>query len=315
MTENHVKAFADRYVVKELVGQGAMGVVHHAVDLETGESVALKMLKPSVAEDDKVVSRFVMEADAARRVDHPNVVHYTASGVWRKTHYAVMELVNGPTLREHVETHGRIEPTTALLLMAQVARGLAAIHDAGVVHRDVKPANLLLVGPGEPPPFVKIADFGLAKLDTHPVTGSLLAIGTADYMSPEQALAEDPDARADIYALGLVTFYALTGELPYFGKNPATSMAHQLLSAPPPVSWLVEDLDPAIDRVIATALRKSPEHRYQTMTALCRAFEEVLGKPGPAAEAPEFEGDDEYAPRSEHGKLVLQALKNELAKG
>jgi serine/threonine-protein kinase len=225
-----------------------------------------------------------------------------------------MELVNGPTLNEHIEAHGRIEPTTALLLMAQAARGLAAIHASGVVHRDVKPSNLLLVGPGEPPPFLKIADFGLCKLDQNPVTGSLMAIGTAAFMSPEQVLAEDADARADVYALGIVAFYVLTAELPFFGKNPPTSMAHQLLSAPPPVSWLVEDLDPAIDRVVSVALRKSPERRYQTMDALCQAFESVLGKAA-EPEVPTPGEADEYQPKTEHGAVVLKALHGELARG
>jgi serine/threonine-protein kinase len=309
-----VEAFADRYVVKEEVGNGAMGVVHHALDRHTGESIALKMLKPSFASNEKVVRRFVREAEAARLVDHPNVVRYIDSGIWRKTHYAAMELVQGPALSEYIEENGPIEPTTALLLMAQVARGLSAIHAANVVHRDVKPANLLLVGPGDPPPFIKIADFGLAKLDHHPITGSMMAIGTADYMSPEQALSEDQDQRADIYALGVVTFYALTGQLPYFGKNTAHSMAHQIFSTPPPVSWLVDDLDPAIDHIVAIAQRKSPAYRYQSMDDMCRALEAAAGKPVEPPEVPELSGEDEYAPTSENGAAVFRALRSEYAR-
>ena len=308
------EAFADRYVVKEEVGNGAMGVVHHALDRQTGESVALKMLKPAFATNERVLRRFRREAEAARLVNHPNVVRYIDSGVWRKTHYAAMELVEGPTLSEYVEANGRLEPTTALLLMAQLAHGLSAIHAAGVVHRDVKPSNLLLVGPGEPPPFIKIADFGLAKLDHHPITGSMMAIGTADYMSPEQALSEEQDHRADVYALGVVAFFVLTGELPYFGKNPAHSMAHQIFSTPPPVSWLVDDLDPAIDRVVATALRKAPPHRYQTMNDMCRALEAAAGKPCEPPEEPALTGDDEYEPTSANGAMVLKALRSEFGR-
>ncbi|MBK7584696.1 MAG: serine/threonine protein kinase [Myxococcales bacterium] len=315
MEPEFTEAFADRYLVKELLGEGGMGVVHHAIDSTTGESVALKILRPSVAKDDKVVKRFVQEAEAARRVVHPNVVRYRESGLWRQAHYAVMELVDGPTLREHVEANGRMDPTVALLLMAQAARGLAAIHAAGVVHRDVKPANLLLVGPDTPPSCIKIGDFGLAKLDHNPVTGSLLAIGTVDFMSPEQALADTADARSDVYALGIVTFFVLTGELPYIGKNAPTSMAHQLLSTPPPPSWLVEELDPAIDDLVAVALRKSPDRRFQTMDAFCRACEVILGKPGPEPEVPKLDGPDEYQPQTEQAKLIFGALKNELATG
>ncbi|MEZ4222272.1 MAG: serine/threonine-protein kinase [Polyangiaceae bacterium] len=309
MNDQLSEAFADRYEVREEVGNGAMGVVHHALDRHSGESVALKMLKPTAAADERVVRRFQREAEAARRVNHPNVVRYIDSGIWRKTHYAAMELVEGPTLSEYVNDNGRIEPTTALLLMAQLARGLAAIHEAGVVHRDVKPSNLLLVGPGDPPPFIKIADFGLAKLDHHPITGSLMAIGTADYMSPEQALSESQDHRADVYALGVVTFFVLTAQLPYYGQTAAQSMAHQLFSVPPPVSWLVDELEPVIDTVVATALRKDPAHRYQSMVDMCHALEVAAGKHGELPEAPNFEGADEYRPQSANGKMALAALR------
>ncbi len=286
-----------------------MASVYLANDGQSGKQVAVKLLHAHLAVDREVRERFANEIRAARRIDHPNVVRALDDGVHQQRPYLVLELVEGESLARHLDRTGLPAPDQALSLTRHAARGLAAMHAAGVVHRDVSPGNMLVVGVEDEPHAVKISDLGLASIAGQDGDADSTLAGTTSYMAPELVVGEEPDPRTDVYALGMVLFFALTGELPFTGRTPAQIYAHQLVSPSPPPSWLVEDLDPGVDLIVQTALRKDPAHRYPTMSAMFKDIERALqmraGSPL-GVEAPPAE--DRYEPRSEDGRQILVRL-------
>jgi serine/threonine-protein kinase len=252
--------------IEAIAGRGGMGVVYRATELSLGRPVALKLLAPERARDDAFRERFQRESRMAAAIDHPNVIPVYAAGECDGSLYLVMRYVGGTDLHALLRDHGAQEPAFAADVVAQVASALDAAHRAGLVHRDVKPANVLLAGS-----HAYLSDFGLTRLagsDTQ-LTESGQWIGTVEYCSPEQLRGGRTDARADVYSLGCVLFAALTGGPPFaHGTVPATMLAH-LNDTPPRPS---ERGAPAeFDRVIARALDKAPEHRYPSAGDLGRA--------------------------------------------
>jgi serine/threonine-protein kinase len=191
---------------------------------------------------------------------------------------------------------------TALALLGRIASALVAAHEAGVVHRDLKPDNIFLIG--APPTDVKLLDFGLAKVGHHSlVSRSGVAVGTMAYMAPEQVLAEPVDGRTDVYGLGVVLFRTLTGHLPFEGSEEIDVLAHQLLSPAPPPSWLREALTPEVDAVIGAALRKHPANRYASMAAMLADLERLAGLRGGDVEIPRIAREpDRYDPTTEDAR-------------
>jgi serine/threonine-protein kinase len=252
--------------IEAVAGRGGMGVVYRATELALGRPVALKLLPADRAGDPDFRERFQRESRMAAAIDHPNVIPVYGAGEEDGRLYLVMRYVAGTDLHEELRREGKLDPARAADVVAQIAAGLDAAHVAGLVHRDVKPANVLLTGE-----HAYLSDFGLTRVvgsDTE-LTEAGQWIGTVDYCSPEQLRGERTDARSDVYALGCVLFTALTGHTPFGrGTVPATLMAH-LHDEPPRGSAYGAPRD--FDRVLWRALAKDPEDRYPSAGDLGRA--------------------------------------------
>ena len=255
--------------VGELLGRGAMGSVYLAEDAD-GERAALKLLSPELAHDERFRQRFLRESRLAGTLDHPHVVKTLASGEDDGVLYLAMAYVDGVDLRELLRREGRLAPEQAVRIARQVGDALDAAHAAGLVHRDVKPGNILVADDGG---RAYVCDFGLARHVSS--VGSLTSdrgfVGTVDYVAPEQIRGELVDGRADVYSLGCVLFECLAGEKPFVRESELAVVFAQLNEPPPRVSDARPELPAALDRVIATALAKSPDDRYLTAGGLGRA--------------------------------------------
>jgi hypothetical protein len=252
--------------IEAVAGRGGMGVVYRATELSLGRPVALKLLAPERSGDRAFRERFQRESRMAAAIDHPNVIPVYAAGESDGLLYLVMRYVGGTDLHALLREEGRLEPERAADIVAQVAAALDAAHRAGLVHRDVKPANVLLAGH-----HAYLSDFGLTRLarSETQLTESGQWVGTVEYCAPEHLRGERTDARADVYSLGCVLFAALTGKPPFAqGTVPATMYAH-IHEAPPTPSE--RGVPREFDRVIARALAKAPEHRYPSAGDLGRA--------------------------------------------
>jgi eukaryotic-like serine/threonine-protein kinase len=255
------RVLGDRYEVEVLLGQGGMARVFRGTDRVLNRTVAVKVLSPQFASDDQFVARFRREAQAAAALNHPNIVSVYDTGDQGDVHYIVMEYVEGRTLRDVIRQEGPILPERASEIAQAVARALATAHEAGLVHRDIKPGNIMLTRDGE----VKVMDFGIARTSTgDTLTQTAAVLGTASYLSPEQAQGSTVDARSDIYSLGCVLYEMLTGRPPFTGDTPvAIAYKHVREDAVHP-SNLNPDVPPSLDAVVMKAMAKNPDNRYQT---------------------------------------------------
>lgn len=286
-----------RYQLGSALGRGGMAEVRRARDLRLGREVAIKQLRVDLASDPTFQERFRREAQSAAGLNHPNIVAVydtgeeadPTSGV--KVPYIVMELVEGHTLRELLRTGRQIQPTKALVFAKGVLDALAYSHKAGIVHRDIKPANVMLTPEGE----IKVMDFGIARAvaDTSAtMTQTAAVIGTAQYLSPEQARGETVDARSDIYSAGCLLYELLTGRPPFQGDSPVSVAYQHVRENPVPPSHLDAVVTADMDNIVLKALAKDPADRYQTATAMSAdigrllAGQEVLARPVPTSEMP-----------------------------
>jgi CheY-like chemotaxis protein len=258
--------FGARYEIASVLGRGGMGTVYRARDLELGEEVAIKTLRPELVSDETFRERFKDEIRLARRISHRNVVRThdfgEADGVW----YLTMEYVEGITLRELLDTRGRLAPAVALAVGTQLAECLAVAHQVGVIHRDIKPQNLLLDADG----VLKVLDFGVARLAERSagLTEAGLIMGTPAYMSPEQITSEPVDHRADLYSAGAVLYECLTGRPPIEAGSMVSLIASVLADEPQPPSKIVADVPPALDDLVLQLLAKRPQDRPPSAAAL-----------------------------------------------
>lgn len=265
------RTLGDRYELGAEIGRGGMAEVVEAQDLRLGRRVAIKLLRPDLAKDPSFLTRFRREAQAAAGLNQPNIVAVYDTGEDElhngtenvRVPYIVMEYIDGLTLRQLLQSGRRLLPERALELTAGILAALDYSHRHGIVHRDIKPANVMLTRTGE----VKVMDFGIARAaaDAHStMTAASTVMGTAQYLSPEQARGEVVDARSDLYSTGCVLFELLTDRPPFVGESPV-SVAYQHVSETPPVpSDLDPSIPPAIDAIVAKALAKDREERYQT---------------------------------------------------
>jgi hypothetical protein len=263
------------YRIDELIGRGGMGVVYRAYDLRLKRTVALKLMAPELAMDQRFRERFSREAELAMSLEHPNVVPIHDAGDIDGRLYLAMRHVEGTDLRALLRADGALARTRALAICSRVANALDAAHANGLVHRDVKPSNVLL----DASEHVYLADFGLTRrLDEQGgPAGEGRSIGTPAYLAPEQIEGGPVDSRADVYSLGCLLYECLTGETPFaHGSRLAVTWAH-LEEAPPRASARRPELPEAIDAVIRKAMAKEPEDRYTTCAALITAAEEALG--------------------------------------
>lgn len=263
------KRLADRFVIERALGQGGMGAVYLARDEQLGEQVAVKVVGGMAALDPSAADRLRREASAARRISHPNVVRLHDIGHADGVLFLSMEYVPGGTLADLVSRHGVLPLTRVRDVALQILEGLAAAHEAGVVHRDLKPGNLLL----DEYQRVKIIDFGLARLPhLEGMTATNMIVGTVEYMAPEQIRGGSVDARTDIYALGAVLYHALTGRPPFAGDTPiAVGFAHCTDPVTPP-SALRPEAGQGWDAVVLRALSKDPGQRFQSAQEMAAAI-------------------------------------------
>jgi serine/threonine-protein kinase len=255
------KVLADRYEVGELIGTGGMAEVYGGRDRLLNRAVAIKVLLPHFSRDPQFLARFRREAQAAANLTHPNIVAVYDTGHRGDVHYIVMEFMEGHTLRDVLRSEGPLLPERAAEIAADVAAALAFAHQRGVVHRDIKPGNVMLTPDGG----VKVMDFGIARaVSAETVTQTASVVGTANYISPEQAQAAPVDARSDIYSLGIVVYEMLTGRVPFTGPSPvAIAYKHVREEAAPP-SRLNSDVTGTMDAVVLKAIAKNPANRYST---------------------------------------------------
>jgi serine/threonine-protein kinase len=261
--------FAGRYEVKEVLGAGGMGVVYRAIDRELGEPVAIKTLRPdTVAGDPIALERFKQEIRLARKITHRNVVRTYDLGEVNGLYYLTMEFVEGTSLKALIQSRGRLPVPVTLTVGKQLCRALEAAHEQGVIHRDIKPQNIVV----EPNGFLKVMDFGIARLANPPkgkgLTEAGMAIGTPDYMSPEQLSGLELDPRSDLYSTGVVLFECLTGRLPFEADTPWALIAKHLEETPPDPRSINLDVPEALAQVVLRAMAKDRERRYRTAEEL-----------------------------------------------
>jgi predicted Ser/Thr protein kinase len=263
--------------VESLLGEGAMGAVYLAAETTSGRRVALKLLAPELARDERFRRRFLRETELAASLDHPHIVSTLASGEEAGTLYLAMAYVEGSDLRELLRREGRLVPKRALDLLEQVAGALDAAHAAGLVHRDVKPGNILVTA-GRDGEHAYLCDFGLARhvSSVSSLTGERGFVGTIDYVPPEQIEGGTIDGRADVYSLGCVLYECLAGARPFERESELSVVFSHLNEPPPRLSDLRPELPDAFDGVFATALAKSPDARYSTCGELAQAARAAL---------------------------------------
>ena len=277
------RLIADRYRVERRLGGGGMAEVFLAQDTTLGRLVAVKVLRERFADDEQFVARFHREARAAAALNHPNVVAIHDRGGSGGSSYIVMEYVSGETLKDRVQRGGRLTAAAARDIELGLLAALRAAHGGGVIHRDVTAQNVLLAQDGR----VKVADFGIAHFGSSELTSTGIVMGTSRYLSPEQARGEPTDERSDLYSAGVVLFEMLTGRLPFEGDNDlAIAVRHANEPAPSPTTF-APDLPPALDAIVARALRKDPAERFQTAAEFFTALAALdLGAGGGSAAAP-----------------------------
>jgi serine/threonine protein kinase len=257
--------------VDGIAGRGGMGVVYRATDLTLDRSVALKLIAPSLAMDPVFRARFERECRLAAAIDHPHAVPLFHAGEEDGLLYVTMRYVEGTDLRELLRANGRLEPLRAVTIVDEVAGALDAAHRHGLVHRDVKPANVLISSRGGRERAF-LTDFGVCKQRTQlsELTGTGLAIGSADYMAPEQAYGAEVDGRADVYSLGCVLFQTLTGAVPYDRDSDLDKLWAHAHEPPPDLRDVRPDLPSRLGEVLARSMAKDPSDRYESAGELGR---------------------------------------------
>src|SRR5215218_2576306 len=274
------------YKIETRLGRGGMGILFLALEPGLERRVALKLIAPEAAADEVFAQRFAEESRIAASIEHPNVVPIYAAGEEEGVPWIAMRYVAGSDLGRRLTQVGRLEPEHAVALIAQLGNGLDAIHAAGLVHRDVKPANVLLSG-GAGSDHAYITDFGVARnVSTQSgLTQTGRFVGTLDYVAPEQIAGGEVDARVDVYALGCLLYKLLTGEVPFPREGEAARLYAHLNDPPPAPSLYVPEISMALDDVVARAMSKQPEDRYPSAGDLGRAATAALS--GAAIAVPE----------------------------
>ena len=267
------------YRIEATLGRGGMSVVYRAENPRLGNQVALKVLAPELTEDEGFRERFVRESRAAASIVHPHIIPIYDAGDWEGVLYIAMRFVDGPNLRELAREGEGLSPARTLRLAAQVGSALDAAHARGLVHRDVKPANILLEVGAEGQDHAYLADFGLTKhLESHSgITGTGEFVGTIDYMAPEQIEGKAVDARADLYALACVVFECLAGVAPYRRENEVAVLWAHMRDEPPVLSEARPGLPVAADAVMAKALAKEPGERHASCGEFAADLRAALG--------------------------------------
>ena len=259
--------FDGRYKIERVVGIGGMAFVYEATDEQTGNKVALKLLKEKFSDDTRAVKRFINESKSLELLNHTNIVKVHNISVQGKYKYIIMEYINGITLRKYMNYKRPLEWREAVEFTDQIALALDNAHTKGIIHRDIKPQNIMIMQGGK----VKVTDFGIAKMpNSESLTMVDKAIGTVYYISPEQASSRKIDARSDIYSLGVMLYEMVTGQMPFTADTPIAVIMKHMNSAPVPPSKLVPSIPKGLEQIILCAMEKNPKNRYQSAAQMLR---------------------------------------------
>lgn len=307
------QTLADKYRIEELIAEGGMGAVYRGTHVLMDKTVAIKVLHPALAADDKIVARFSREARAASRLSHPHALSVTDFGEAENgVVFLVMEYLKGQTLKEVIHSEGPMPLPRVIEIVRQICGALDAAHAEAVVHRDLKSDNIMLldIGGGD---WAKVLDFGIAKITEKvgqdpALTAPNLIIGTPQYMSPEQcSQAAEIDSRSDIYSFGVILYEMLVGHVPFTGESPTAIMMKHLQEPPPSVLEERKDLPAAVGRVVTRALAKRPEDRFQTVSELSEELTAAAEEPV-AASASNTSPD---SPDRKTNRIVVPTGSNE----
>lgn len=269
--------FDRRYRIVRIIGVGGMAVVFEAVDTVMKRTVAVKMLKEEIAGDAQAVKRFINESRAVSMLSHPNIVSIYDVSVRDDLKYIVMERVDGITLKNYMNSRGPLPPKEIMIYTAQILRALDHAHSKGIIHRDIKPQNIMLLKNGK----IKVTDFGIAKLpNAETVTMTDKAIGTVYYISPEQASGKKIDPRSDIYSLGVVMYEMATGKLPFVADSPVSVALMQVNNQPRPPREILPSVPPGVEAMILTAMEKDPDKRFQSASVMLHYVLRLREDPG-----------------------------------
>ena len=265
--------FAGRYLIIEELGKGGMGSVYKVLDKEVDEKIALKFLNPEVAANEKTITRFRNELKTARKISHKNVCRIYDLSKKEGFYYITMEYVSGDDLKHVVRMMGQLSIGKALFIAKQICEGLAEAHQLGVVHRDLKPQNIMIDKEGNS----RIMDFGIARsLEAKGITEAGVMIGTPEYMSPEQAEAMEVDQRSDIYSLGVILYEMVTGEVPFKGETALIIAMKQMSETPKDPKAINADIPDELSRVILNCLEKKKEKRYEYVEELLSELTRIM---------------------------------------
>ena len=299
------RTLGGRYRILSLIAQGGMGRVYHAIEEDAQREVALKLLSPFRSEDEEgtvtAQKRFMREGHVYSQLNHPNTVTMYDFGVLEDNiFYIAMEYLKGRTLGSELKRLGRLEPLRMVRVTIQVCQSLEEAHKLGIIHRDVKPGNIILEQRNGGLDFVKVLDFGLVKSlenEWEEITQMGMVPGSPPYMAPEQILEQPLDARTDIYGVGIMMYRALTGRYPFRKRSTMHTLLAHLKETPPPFQQVAPDLTDLekLERIVMRCLAKKPEERYSNMRQLLRALEGVVSE---LADAPEKSATPPTAPRN-----------------
>ena len=266
----------NRYELVEFIGQGGMALVYKALDQRSHHFVAVKILKPEYNNDQEFLARFEREATAASKVSHHNIVNLLDVGNEGAYRYLVLEYIEGRTLKEIIDEKGALSPTVAVQITIRILSALQHMHNNGIIHRDIKPQNILIHAEGH----VKVSDFGIARMaDVGTIGKTDMVMGSVHYFSPEQAQGQDVTAASDIYSVGVVLYEMLTGSVPFDGETPVAIAMQHLQVAPRTPHILNPDVPEAIEAVVLKALEKKPTDRYQQAQDMARELQNALTAP------------------------------------
>lgn len=276
------RLFGD-YILRKKLGEGGMGAVYLAENVAINQRIAVKVLHPESATNDEIVQRFNREAHAIARLSHPNTIRVFIFGKTPEPLiYLAMEYVDGQSLRDIIHAEERLPELRAINIMRQTLHALAEAHELGVVHRDLKPDNIMLTRFRDTDDFVKVLDFGIAKvqekdgLEQKKLTQAGIVYGTPEYLSPEQAKGKDIDHRSDLYAMGIILYEMITGVVPFSGSTSLAILAGHVYQAPPdPAEVARVPVSPDMRRVILKAIAKSPDERYQDAMEFLADLEKI----------------------------------------
>lgn len=303
------RLISGRYRIEAIVGTGGMAVVYRALDTQLNEVVAIKVLRPEYETDMEFVRRFSREAEAAAKMSHENIVNLLDVGIEGDMRYIVMEYVDGLTLKEMIREEGRIHPDVALRMTIRILAAVDHAHRNGIVHRDIKPQNILVDKKGR----VRVADFGIARLKASQTTqidqnGS--AMGSVHYLSPEQARGEVADEQSDLYSVGIVLYEMLTGSVPFDGDTTISVALKHVSEEPASMRSRASEVSRALDEVVMRALCKEKQRRYQSAAEMATDLKKTITHPkGGFVRYPKLKEDGGEAAREERKKKSAQPKK------